>query len=98
MKRILIALALAIAVSPALAGDVTTGMVTLPGTLYCTTIPCIPDNKKSAPMVITTVFEVFRMGDGACLKGPLSINDGRGTKFELSAGADFPAGCSKAQR
>lgn len=37
---------------------------------------------------------VFVMDDGACLRGPLRIG-GKEQTFILSAGADFPTGCSK---
>lgn len=36
--------------------------------------------------------EIFRLGEGGCLIGPLEIGPGI---FKLEAGFDFPTGCSK---
>lgn len=36
--------------------------------------------------------DIFRLGKGGCLIGPLEIGTG---VFKLEAGVDFPAGCSK---
>lgn len=40
--------------------------------------------------------EVFRMGPGACVKGPMTVYDANGNPlFSVPAGTDYPAGCSK---
>lgn len=48
------------------------------------------------PLVVSSSVEIFRMSEGACLKGPLVINDGKGNeKFRLERDIDYPTGCSK---
>lgn len=44
----------------------------------------------------TTLPEIFRLGPGGCLRGPITItNPNTGVViFQLLAGAEYPAGCA----
>jgi hypothetical protein len=38
--------------------------------------------------------EIFRLGSGGCLRGPLRLMDQDGNiKFELKHGVEYPSGC-----
>lgn len=48
------------------------------------------------PLVSITVPEIFRLGPGGCLRGPITItNPNTGVViFQLLDGVEYPAGCA----